>query len=189
MTKVLIAYGSKHGSTAEVAERLASVLRDASSDVVAINLAEVRKSSWPKPADFDACIIGSCIRIEKWLKPMRKYVAKHKEALSGKPLGIFVVSLSVCAGKDGHAKEKYVKDFIAENGLDANLSAAFGGVLDISKDSNLSGMMRKIMQAAADDMRKDSGLDIKENEKNDFRDWEQIEQFARDFSSLLKNPQ
>ena len=61
MTRALVAYASKHGGTAEIAEAIASELRDRGVDVEARPAADVRDLS-----GFDAVVIGSALYMNRW---------------------------------------------------------------------------------------------------------------------------
>lgn len=63
MPRVLIVHASRHGGTAGIAERIASVLEGEGLETVLARAAER-----PDPGAFDACIIGSGVYMGSWLK-------------------------------------------------------------------------------------------------------------------------
>jgi menaquinone-dependent protoporphyrinogen oxidase len=80
---VLVAYATHHGSTREIAERIAGVLGDRGLDVQV------------KPVDrardvrrFDAFVVGSALYCG-WLKEALDFVQRNKAVLAGAPVWLF----------------------------------------------------------------------------------------------------
>jgi menaquinone-dependent protoporphyrinogen oxidase len=84
MRRALVVYASRHGSTAEIAERIGDVLRRHDIDV---EVADVRNE--PDPAGFDACIVGSGVYIGSWLKEGTEYLQHHASTLASRPVWLF----------------------------------------------------------------------------------------------------
>jgi len=81
---VLVTVASKHGSTGEIGELIAGVLRDASLVVESRAPETVRDV-----APFDAVVLGSAIYAGRWLQPARAFVDRHADALARRPTWIF----------------------------------------------------------------------------------------------------
>jgi len=81
---VLVTVASKHGSTGEIGELIAGVLRDASLVVESRSPETVRDV-----APFDAVVLGSAIYAGRWLQPARAFVDRHADALARRPTWIF----------------------------------------------------------------------------------------------------
>jgi menaquinone-dependent protoporphyrinogen oxidase len=62
--KILMSVASKHGSTVEIAETVANVLRDRGHEVVAVPPVDVCSL-----AGFPVVILGSAVYLGRWLKP------------------------------------------------------------------------------------------------------------------------
>jgi menaquinone-dependent protoporphyrinogen oxidase len=84
MPKVLIAYASKRGSTAEIAEAIADSLRQAG---LAVDC---------KPAEdvgsldaYGAVVLGSAVYMKRWRGDAKHFLRKHGEELSALPFWIF----------------------------------------------------------------------------------------------------
>lgn len=82
--KILVAYASRHGATAEIAERIALGLRDAGMDGEARPAAEVDDLS-----PYDAVVVGSAAYTFHWLREARKFVERHQQALRERPVWLF----------------------------------------------------------------------------------------------------
>jgi menaquinone-dependent protoporphyrinogen oxidase len=90
MTKVLVTYASKNGSTGEVAQAIADELcrRGGAADVWRVEDVAARDL----PA-YGAVIIGSAIRMGSWLPQATRFVEQNRDALSRLPVAYFAVHL------------------------------------------------------------------------------------------------
>ena len=61
MSRVLVAYGSKHGSTAEIAEAIAATLREAGLQADCVKAGDVRSLE-----GYDAVVLGSAVYMRRW---------------------------------------------------------------------------------------------------------------------------
>lgn len=84
MTKVLVAYASRHGATAGIAERIAQALERRGLEVTLESAASVHEVS-----GFDAFVIGSAAYMGRWLGDATMLVRRHTEALRGRPVWLF----------------------------------------------------------------------------------------------------
>ena len=82
--KILVAHASRHGSTAQIAERLAQRLGEAGLGAVAVDVGEVEDA-----ATYDAYIIGGAAYMFHWLKPAMRFVRHHQELLARRPVWLF----------------------------------------------------------------------------------------------------
>ena len=84
MTKVLVAYGSRHGGTRGIAERIGEVLRSEGLDVTvaaADRVTDVRA--------VDAVVVGSGVYMGRWLKEAVDFITRNEELLAVRPLWLF----------------------------------------------------------------------------------------------------
>ncbi len=82
--RVLVAYATKLGSNAEVAEAIAAVLRDAGHLAAAHPVREVASLD-----DWDAVVLGSAIYAAHWQRDARRFVDRFRDALAGRPLWLW----------------------------------------------------------------------------------------------------
>jgi menaquinone-dependent protoporphyrinogen oxidase len=82
--RMLVAYASKHGATAEIAERIGQVLCRAGlpTDV--------------RPADrvrdltaYSAVVLGSAVYVGKWRRQAAMFLKAHERALTERPVWLF----------------------------------------------------------------------------------------------------
>jgi menaquinone-dependent protoporphyrinogen oxidase len=81
---VLVAYASRHGSTAGIAERIAAGLRAAGLDADARPVGEVGEGD-----PYDAFVIGAAAYMFHWLKAATRFVERHRDLLTGRPVWLF----------------------------------------------------------------------------------------------------
>jgi menaquinone-dependent protoporphyrinogen oxidase len=82
--RALVAYASRHGSTAGIAERIATGLIEAGFDV------DVKSVDDTGPIeDYDAFVIGSAAYMFHWLKEATRFVKRHRTLLASKPVWLF----------------------------------------------------------------------------------------------------
>jgi len=183
MKKVLLVYGTRYGSTEEISNKIKEVLQKNDIDVDLINLEDRKLKNLPSLEEFDGIMIGSSIKIGKMTKNVRKFLKKYADKLKNKTnlIGVFVSCGS--AGDPAErpkARKEYIESVLEKYGIDADMYEAFGGVLDLTEDSNLGFVSKKMMAAAAKD---DESLTA--GEKNDTRDWEFISSYAKSFCDSL----
>lgn len=83
MARVLVACASKHGSTIEIADAIASELREHGLDV------DRRDAAEASAAGYDAVILGSAVYMGRWRKDARRFLSHEKKTLAGMPFWIF----------------------------------------------------------------------------------------------------
>jgi menaquinone-dependent protoporphyrinogen oxidase len=82
--RVLVAYATKLGSTGEIAETIAQVLRDAGHRALAVPARDVKSLD-----DWDAVILGSALYAAYWQKDARLFAERFREDLKARPLWLF----------------------------------------------------------------------------------------------------
>jgi len=92
---VLVAYASKRGSTAEIAEAIADKLRECGLGVDCRPVGDVDTLE-----AYDAVVLGSAVYARQWPGDARRFVRRHAEELSGR---MFWVFSSGPAGEPGRA--------------------------------------------------------------------------------------
>jgi menaquinone-dependent protoporphyrinogen oxidase len=164
MARILVAYASKKGSTAEIAQAIAKELQAAGHNADAVDI--TRGAS---PAGYDAAVIGGPMYVGK-IDGVGKFVKRHSADLARIPVAGFVVCLAAAA-KDTEGM------VLAEKALHAALDplkpvaeTIFAGKLDPEK---LSWFQRWITKKVKSPV-------------GDFRDWAVITAWARELPGKMK---
>lgn len=85
MTRILVAYASRHGSTREVAEAVATVATANGHDVV---LVPARAVGEPLTG-WDVVILGGPIYSGRWHRDAHRFLKRHRDELSGIQVAVF----------------------------------------------------------------------------------------------------
>ena len=157
---ILIAYASRLGSTAEVAQAIADEIGADARWIGSID----------SLTGYDAVIIGSAIRYDKWLPEATDFVNTHHEALKTMPVAMFLTCLTL-SHQSPKARQQAAR--YAEN-IAATLPQVhpadigrFAGVLDYGKIPYPSRLLARLIFAV---------LRVPEG---DYRDWQAIRAWAR----------
>jgi menaquinone-dependent protoporphyrinogen oxidase len=84
MSRILVAYASKHGSTAEIAAAIAETLRGAGIDVDCTEAGAVGDL-----AGYDAVVLGSAVYLRRWRGDAKHFLRHHADALARMPFWVF----------------------------------------------------------------------------------------------------
>jgi len=185
MKEVLIAYGTRYGSTEEISRYISEILENKGLNTTLLNLKGLKPNNFPNLSKFSGVLIGSGIKIAQWTKETKKFLEITKDFLKGnkKILGVF---LSCGNARDPErilkARKEYIEVFLAQKEIIADLYDAFGGIFDLSKNSNVGFLGKKMLKTVLKNEK-----DINLNERNDFRDWNQIKKFAENYAKLVQN--
>jgi menaquinone-dependent protoporphyrinogen oxidase len=149
--KVLVAYGSWAGSTAQVAESVAGILEEAG----------VPASTCPANTVLDlspyrAVVLGSAIHAGQLHGDVQTFLAMHQKALSQMPVAYFVVCMTMKDDTEENRRtvEGYLK-VLHDKYPDIHPVAQglFAGVMDFSKLSFFFRTMMKVMKLEEGDYR------------------------------------
>ena len=169
--RVLICYGTRYGSTGEIADRISETLSNRGARVDIVNL----KKGKVKDLDtYDLIIVGSGIQMGRWTKEPLKFLKKNRELLSRKKVALFVSCMSAskpetCEQGRRDYLDKIDADFPEINPISMGL---FGGQIDPARGGRMTkGIMKALLQEF-----------VKEGEDPpeyvDLRNWEEIQMWA-----------
>jgi menaquinone-dependent protoporphyrinogen oxidase len=84
MSKLLVAYASKHGSTAGIAEAVAEELRASGVDADLVEAGDARGLD-----PYDGVVLGSAVYMKRWQRGARQFLHRLEQDLGARPLWIF----------------------------------------------------------------------------------------------------
>ncbi len=176
--KVLIVYGTGHGQTRKIAEFLAERFRERSRHVELYDASG--KGRDPEPADFDATIVASSVRMGAYQPPVVKFVQRHLDALkAGRSAFLSVSMAAVNKGASDAADaelQKCVERFSQKSGWTPATVVHVAGALPYTQyDFVTRWIMRRIArsQGNATDTTRD----------HEYTDWAALERFADAFAA------
>lgn len=184
MSRVLVVYGSRHGGTQGIAERLGDVLRANGLGAEVAPADHVTGTD-----DADAVVVGSGVYMGSWLKEPLDFLQRNEAALATRPLWLF--SSGPLPGSTAKSTGDPLTDALGpEEGPGsggrkkiAALSATthprehrvFTGAFDpTDPPKSLSERVVRMMPVAKGVL-----------PTGDFRDWDAIESWAREIAAAI----
>jgi menaquinone-dependent protoporphyrinogen oxidase len=165
--KILVTYASKHGATAEIAERIDAILQEKGFPTKLVSLEEP-----VDPGPFDVVIIGSAIYIGQWRKKVVKFLKAYEQPLSEKKCWIFSTGPTGTGDPD-----ELLKGWEYPDGLKDTITTIspagmtiFHGVIDEDKLNALEKMTIKLVKAPT----------------GDFRDWGAVQEWAEEIAGTIQ---
>ena len=184
MISVLVVYGSRHGGTKGIAERIGEVLRTEGlgADVVPADRAGSIQAA-------DALVVGSGVYMGSWLKEPVQFLERNAATLATRPVWLFSSGPLPGSSKDtdadplanalgpaegpGSGGHKKILELTAS--IHPRDHRVFLGAYDPSDPPRaLSERVVRMMPASKDLL-----------PAGDFRDWDNIEAWARDIAASL----
>lgn len=155
--KVLVAYATRAGSTAEVAKKIAEVVAARGIEVEVMPVKRVKDLS-----PYRAVILGSAIRAAHWLPEAIDFVEANKQKLCEIPTAFFTVSLTMSEKTDASLRK--VASFVdpVRNICPPKTEGFFAGKMDPKNLPIPTRIMIKAMKT----------------QHGDYRDWEAIRAWA-----------
>ena len=181
--RVLIAYGSRYGSTEEIAGRLAGFLGEEGVEVTVLDM--TRERSWPSLDGYDGVMVGSGVKITKWMRESLQFLRKKRGELKGKKVALFVSCMSVLMDPE-HARVELLEKVMERTGVEADMYEAFGPVMDLGPGSRMGFLEKRIAGSAMMGLSKEHGMEFEAKGRNDLRDWEKIQDSAHRFAESLR---
>lgn len=157
MSRILITYASRYGATQSVAKAIGERLSylGFAADVLPV---EER----PDPAAYDGIVLGSSIRMGRWLTPALKFAEANASVLRQKPTAIFTVHMLNADESESSqaARAEYVAPLHAL--FTPQAEAFFTGEIDLNRLGMMDRFIARMVKA----------------QNQDQRDWEAIQEWA-----------
>lgn len=175
--KVLVAYATRHGSTAGIAERIASAISAGGHTAEALPVEDAG------PVEgYDAVVLGGAAYMYHWLKPALQFARRHQAALAERPVWLF------SSGPLGTAE-------VDQEGKDVRAGARPREFDELTR--TLSPRGERVFFGAYDPTQKPVGLGERLTRalpagrdllpEGDFRDWEDIDAWAKQIAAELRD--
>ena len=165
--RVLVAYATKYGATAEIAEKIGQVLREASLRADVLSADRVGDLT-----SYQAIVLGSAVYIGQWRKEAVKFLKVNETVLAEKPVWLFSSGptgegdpVELVQGWRFPGKLQPIADRVQPRDV-----AVFHGAVDAGKLNFIEKRMLKAVKAPS----------------GDFRDWDAITSWAAAIADALK---
>jgi menaquinone-dependent protoporphyrinogen oxidase len=168
--KILVAYASRTGSTAGIAEAIAKTLSESDLEVDFRPIQEIQDLD-----TYQSVVLGSAIQDGKWLPEAMQFLKTHQAELQQKPFAAFLVCMTMAMKNETYRQG--AKDWLApvRTLVKPLREGYFAGVLDISKVPSFSQRLMfrlSVMMGVWTE--------------GDHRDWQAIRAWAEDLKSVLE---
>jgi menaquinone-dependent protoporphyrinogen oxidase len=161
---VLVAFASKRGSTAEIAETIAATLRREGLGVCLERAEDVQSLE-----GYDAVVLGSAVYMKRWRGDARHLLKKHRKALRQMPFWVFSSGPVGDPSKDNPDWMEPPKIVEKVEELGGRGHVVFGGCLPAEPQ----GLMEKSM------------VEGTAKEFRDRRDWTEIREWTCEIAAAL----
>jgi menaquinone-dependent protoporphyrinogen oxidase len=161
---ILVAYASKRGSTAEIAETVAATLRREGLGVCLERAEDVQSLE-----SYDAVVLGSAVYMKRWRGDARHFLKKHRKALRHTPLWAFSSGPVGDPATDNPEWSEPPQIAAKVEELGGRGHVVFGGCLP----ANPQGFIEKAM------------VEGTPRELRDRRDWAEIREWAHAIAHAL----
>ncbi|HUW96441.1 MAG TPA: flavodoxin domain-containing protein [Anaerolineae bacterium] len=166
-SQVLVAYGTKYGATAEIAEKIGEVLREEGFEPDVLPADSVADLT-----PYGAVVLGSAVYVGKWRGEAAKFLEANEKALAGLPVWLFSSgptgegdAVELMKGWSFPGAQQDIADRIGPRDV-----VVFHGAMDSKKLSLPEKLIIKGVKAPM----------------GDFRDWEAITSWAEGIATELK---
>jgi len=166
--KILVAYATTHGSTKEIAERIAAVLKEKQLDIVLEEAKKIRTLD-----EYAAVVLGFPLYMFKMHGDGRRFLTRfRKEFMQGLPIAVFAGGPMEPDKAEEHmqgSREQMQKEMESFPGIQPKSTLILGGRFDpeaLKFPWNLIPAMKQMPAA-------------------DLRDWDEITNWAQDLPDLM----
>jgi menaquinone-dependent protoporphyrinogen oxidase len=168
--KILVAYASRTGTTAEVARSIGKTLSEGGAQVDVLAMQAVKDLS-----PYQSVVAGSAIRQFKWLPEAAEFIAIHRQDLSQKRFAMFSVGIAI-AKSDTEQSRAAVSAWTAPVRAQVNplSEGLFAGWLNFSKlpPTIETGVLRLMVLLGV-------------FPKGDHRNWDAVRAWAAELGPIL----
>ena len=156
--RMLVVHASKYGSTREVAETVADVLREQGEPLAVAPVTEVGSLD-----GFDAVVLGSGLYMGRLHRDARRFLRRYRHELEVLPLAVFALGPFHDSGKELEGSRRQLEQGLSKLHVKPEATAVFGGVLDPEQ----------------------MPFPFSRMEPSDARDWDEIRDWA---AALVRTP-
>lgn len=135
--KVLVAYASRYGSTAGVAEEIGRALMEQGAQVDVRPMQTVTDLT-----PYRAVVAGSAIQGGQWLPEAIQFLQVNREALRQKPFAAFLVCMTLAMGKPEYRRHVTTWLDPVRRQVEPVSEGLFAGALDIPRLSSFGDRLK-----------------------------------------------
>lgn len=146
--RILVAYATRTGSTAEVAETIARHLRARGLSAEARPVGEVSSLD-----GVSGAVLGSAVRYASWLPEMTDFIATHRDALSAMPVVFFTMHMLALGDDPASVAERSKYTAKARDQITPVEDVFFEGMIDTARLSVFDRLAVRLVKSPVGDRR------------------------------------
>lgn len=175
--KVLIAYGTRYGSTRRTAEEIGAYLE---SKNVAVDYCDIRsKKTTPDFNSYDLIVVGGSVAIFHVLRKVKKFLKKLRDVKV--PLVVFA-SAGMAIEEPEKAWNRFMQKHIDRYDLSPAVTQAIAPNLDFRPDVGLDAKTKNRIKGTIQAIAKE---DYRENNVMDLRNKERFQNFLEQIGDII----
>jgi menaquinone-dependent protoporphyrinogen oxidase len=178
MSRVLIVYGTTEGQTAKISRHIGGVLEESGHTVELVDAHKLPAGL--KVNDFDGALVGASMHASKHDRRIRDFIKANHAALDEIPSSFFSVSLTAAEPREEDKAGLYrlISEFFDETGWHPERVGVIAGALLYTQYGFIKRMLMKMVM-------KRGGKPTDTSQDYEYTDWDDVTQYAREFSSSL----
>jgi menaquinone-dependent protoporphyrinogen oxidase len=128
MTRTLLAYASKHGSTEEVARAIGAQLHAAGHDV------DIRDAAGVTDVEpYEAVVLGGSLYMGRWHVDACEFLRRYRSAVEDRQLAVFALGPRTLEESDVAGSRRQLDNALERLDVQPRFVAVFGGVVEPEK--------------------------------------------------------
>ncbi|HLE13948.1 MAG TPA: flavodoxin domain-containing protein [Anaerolineales bacterium] len=168
-SKILVAYASRTGTTAGVAEAIGKTLAEGGVQVDVLPMQDVKDLS-----PYRAVVAGSAIRGGEWLPEAIQFMQTHRAVLSQRPFAAFLVCMTMAISNEKYRQQVAAWMEPVRTLVKPVSEGLFAGALDIGQVQSFGDRLKFRLSVAFGVW-----------SEGDHRDWNAIRAWAASLRPLL----
>jgi menaquinone-dependent protoporphyrinogen oxidase len=176
--RILIVYGTRHGQTEKIADRICQALTLSGCAVTILPADDVPEDF--ELAPFDGIIVGASVIVGKHQPSVERFVMRHRASLTRSRAAFFSVSGTACTNDVEHQTQARatMDRFLDRMRWRPSISVTIAGALAYTKYGPITRWMMK-------QIARREGRPTDTSRDHEFTDWAGVEEFARQFAHML----
>ncbi|HEY0211786.1 menaquinone-dependent protoporphyrinogen IX dehydrogenase [Acerihabitans sp.] len=171
----LILYSTRDGQTLKIARYIAECLAADNQACDVIDLGQVGQCELER---YDRVLIGAAIRYGRFAAELHDFIKQHLDWLNRLPSAFFAVNLTARkADKRTPQTNAYTRKFLAATPWRPDSCAVFAGALRYPRYRWFDRVMIQLIMRM-------TGGETDSSKEIEYTDWQQVDDFARDFAGL-----
>lgn len=175
--KVVVAFGTRYGSTRIIAGEVADFLKQKGCLIELVDLRSRGVRS--RLEDFDMAVVGSSIAMFSWIAKVKAFLRRCGK--TGIPTAVFISS-GMAVDAPEKAKMKFLDKIVAQNQIRPIAAEAFAPVIDFRPGSDVPEKTKKRIKGTIKAVAKDR---FQEDGLMDLRDKGQFENFLGQLAASI----